>query len=163
MTLLNSQSPDGPIANPQDPSAVPRESTVPASDVPNERPRLLICDDESHILRAANIKLTKGGFDVETACDGQAAWESIQRRKPEMLITDFQMPRMNGLDLCRRLRQQPATSDMPIILLTAKGYEFDWDTIAGELWLTKVMAKPFSPRELLQIVQETLGIDPRNS
>ena len=121
-------------------------------------PRILMCDDESHILRAASMKLTKAGLIVETATDGQLGWEAIQAELPSMLITDYQMPRLNGLELCRRLRAEPATRDLPIVLLTAKGYEFDWDTLARELWLTRVLVKPFSPRELLQLVQETLGL-----
>jgi two-component system alkaline phosphatase synthesis response regulator PhoP len=124
----------------------------------NPAPRILLCDDEIHITRAAHMKLSRAGFDVEMASDGQAGWEAIQRQMPSLLVTDFQMPRLDGLELCRRLREYPPTRELPVILLTAKGYEYDWDQISRELSLTKVIAKPFSPRELLQTVQETLGL-----
>jgi two-component system alkaline phosphatase synthesis response regulator PhoP len=120
--------------------------------------RILLCDDEFHITRAAEMKLSKAGFIVETATDGQFGWERIQQQMPHLLITDFQMPRLDGLQLCRRLRDHETTHKLSVILLTAKGYEYDWDEISRELSLTKVIAKPFSPRELLQTVQETLGL-----
>jgi CheY-like chemotaxis protein len=58
--------------------------------------RLVVCDDEVHITRTISMKLSKAGFDVETACDGQAALEAIQRELPALVITDCQMPRMGG-------------------------------------------------------------------
>ncbi len=61
--------------------------------------RILLCDDEIHILRAAEFKLKKAGYDVRIASDGQEAWEAIQRQKPDILITDCQMPRLDGLGL----------------------------------------------------------------
>ena len=120
-------------------------------------PRILVCDDEIHIVRAVAMKLAKGGFEVEVAHDGQQAWEAIQRQVPQMLISDYQMPRLNGLDLCRRIRQTPELRELPIVLLTAKRLELDFDELSRELWLTRVMGKPFSPRELLQIVESTVG------
>src|ERR1051325_4806053 len=85
--------------------------------------QVLLCDDEMHILRAAEIKLTRSGFQVECANDGQEAWEAIQRNLPDILVTDLQMPRMDGIELCRRLRENPATRHLPILMLTAKGFE----------------------------------------
>ena len=120
--------------------------------------RIVVCDDEAHITRAISMKLTKGGFAVETAADGQAAWEAIQRETPAMLITDYQMPRMDGLSLCRQVRAETTTSHLPIILLTAKGFELDEDQLKAELGLSEIATKPFSPRELLKSVQNTLGI-----
>lgn len=120
--------------------------------------RVVTCDDEAHITRAVSMKLTKAGFAVESACDGQAAWEAIQREIPAILITDCQMPRLDGLQLCERLRADPRTRDLPVILLTAKGYELDADQIAEDLGVTKLIFKPFSPRELLATVQNILGV-----
>jgi len=116
--------------------------------------RIVVCDDEPHITRAVSMKLTRAGFDVKTAANGQAAWEIIQEQTPSLLVTDFQMPRMGGFELIRRLRSQPATSDMPVILLTAKGFELDEQELKDELWISHLVMKPFSPRELLAIVQE---------
>ena len=119
--------------------------------------RIHACDDEPHITLAVKMKLSKAGFEVKTTSDGQQALEAIQAQAPELLITDYQMPRMDGLELCRRLRSEPATSELPIILLTAKGFELDEEQIMDELKITKVLVKPFSPRELLQTVQELVG------
>lgn len=103
------------------------------------------------------MKFSKAGFDVETVSDGMAAWDAVQREKPSLLVSDSQMPRMGGIELVRRLRADPETSDLPIILLTAKGYEFDQESIQNELWLSHIVLKPFCPRELLMIVSEILG------
>jgi two-component system, OmpR family, alkaline phosphatase synthesis response regulator PhoP len=121
---------------------------------------ILLCDDEIHILRAAEFKLKKAGYDVCTASDGEEAWETIQRHKPDVLITDCQMPRMNGLDLARKVHENPETADLPIFMLTAKGFELSHDDLAAKWGIVAVIAKPFSPRELLQRVQgvlETVG------
>ncbi len=114
--------------------------------------RILLCDDEIHILRAAEFKLKKAGYDVCVAGDGQAAWEAIQRQKPDVLITDCQMPQLDGLGLIRKVRENPDTADLPIFMLTAKGFELSSEELRGKWNVTAVIAKPFSPRELLQRV-----------
>jgi two-component system, OmpR family, alkaline phosphatase synthesis response regulator PhoP len=108
--------------------------------------RIIVADDEAHITRAVTMKLSKVGFDVEAVHDGQAALDAAQRETPAMVITDFQMPRMDGLSLCRNLRDCPETQEIPIILLTAKGFELDEQTLAEELRITRLVVKPFSPR-----------------
>ena len=119
--------------------------------------RLLLCDDEIHILRAAEFKLKRAGYDVQTAGDGQEGWEAIEHRKPDMLITDCQMPRLDGIGLVRRVRSEPQTEDLPVLMLTAKGFELSHEELSEELKIIKIVAKPFSPRELLQLVNEVLG------
>ena len=119
--------------------------------------RILLCDDEIHILRAAEFKLKKAGYDVRIASDGQEAWEAIQRQKPDMLITDCQMPRMDGFGLVHKVRENPQTADLPIFMLTAKGFELSHDELADKWNVMAVIAKPFSPRELLQKVNGVLG------
>ena len=118
--------------------------------------RIVVCDDEAHITRAISMKLTKAGFDVETAPDGQAGWEAVQREQPDMVITDYQMPRLDGIELSRRLQQDPATRSLPIILLTAKGFELDEEQLQAEAPSIRLFVKPFSPRELLDCVRELL-------
>jgi CheY-like chemotaxis protein len=115
--------------------------------------RVLMCDDEIHILRAAEFKIAKAGFQVRCANDGQAAWEAIQEERPDMLITDFQMPRLDGLGLIRRLREDPATRELPIVVLTAKGFEVSPQELAEKWGVLAVLGKPFSPRELLRLVE----------
>jgi CheY-like chemotaxis protein len=113
-----------------------------------------MCDDEIHILRAAEFKIARAGFQVRCASDGQAAWEAIQEERPDMLITDFQMPRLDGLGLIQKLRQDPATRDLPVIVLTAKGFEVSQQELADKWGVIAVLGKPFSPRELLRLVEE---------
>ncbi len=121
--------------------------------------RIVVCDDEPHITRAVGMKLTKGGFQVECASDGEAALTVIRRETPALLITDCQMPRMGGIELIRRLRDDDQTRYLPVILLTAKGFELDQDALVNELWISHMIVKPFSPRELLATVQQTLKAD----
>lgn len=118
--------------------------------------RILLCDDEIHIIKAAEIKFCRAGFDVRCASDGQMAWEIMQEWLPHILVTDCQMPRLNGIELCRRCRQHEATQSLPIVMLTAKGYELPRDELCREFRLTAILPKPFSPRELVQTVERIL-------
>ena len=118
--------------------------------------RILLCDDEVHIIRAAEIKLTRAGYDVECAYDGQEGWEAIQRQRPDILITDCQMPRLDGFGLVERVRQTPELIDLPILMLTAKGFEIAHRDAAEHWGIMAILAKPFSPRQLLKYVEEVL-------
>lgn len=123
-------------------------------------PRIIICDDEVHITRAINMKLSRAGYLVESTCNGQEALLAIQRERPHLLITDCQMPVMDGIELCQTLRADPTTSALPIIMLTAKGYELCDQMSLVELNLKHMLVKPFSPRELLKFVQEICPVQP---
>lgn len=119
--------------------------------------RVLLCDDEIHILRAAEFKLARAGYEVETAADGQFGWEAIERRPPDLVITDCQMPRLNGLQLIERIRSTPHTRDIPVMMLTGKGFELSQDEV-GQRWnVLGIIPKPFSPRDLLSRVDAVLG------
>jgi two-component system, OmpR family, alkaline phosphatase synthesis response regulator PhoP len=122
--------------------------------------RVLLCDDEIHILRAMEIKLKNAGYEVATAADGEEAWEAIRKCKPDLLITDCQMPRLSGLDLIHRLRSDERTADIAVFMLTAKGYELSPDLLLRQLGVLRIVAKPFSPREVLSWVDEALRNDP---
>ena len=115
--------------------------------------KILLCDDEVHILRAAEFKLARAGLDVRCATDGEQAWEVIQNDPPDLLITDLQMPRMDGLQLIEKIRQQPRLEALPIIVLTAKGFELSSEQLADRWGVLAVVGKPFSPRELLRLVE----------
>ena len=114
--------------------------------------RILLADDELHIRRAAEFKL-KRDFDVSCAEDGQEAWEMILADRPDVLVTDLQMPRLTGLELIERIRGNKTTADLPVILLTAKGFELEHDEVFQTLKVFRLMSKPFSPRELCKFVQ----------
>ena len=113
---------------------------------------LLLCDDEVHILRAAEFKFKRAGFEVRTAFDGKEGWELIQQQRPDVVVTDYQMPRLDGLGLIERIRTTPETADIPVVLLTAKGFELPREELAERLKVSALLPKPFSPRRLLQCV-----------
>ncbi|MEX0711049.1 MAG: response regulator [Pirellulales bacterium] len=127
--------------------------------------RVLLCDDEIHILRAAEFKLSRAGFHVRCAADGLEAWEAIQQECPDLLVTDFQMPRLTGLELIQRLRQNESTRHLRVVVLTAKGLELSATELAEKWGVLAVLGKPFSPRELLRIVESIVATgappDPR--
>ena len=118
--------------------------------------RVLLCDDEIHIIRAAEFKLARAGFEVECVSDGQFGWEAIERQAPDLLITDCQMPRLSGLQLIERVRAKAATKDLPVMMLTAKGFELSPEEMARQWNVLAIIAKPFSPRDLLRRVEEIL-------
>ena len=117
---------------------------------------ILVADDESHILHVVSLKLRNAGFKVITAKDGAEALELAQQHKPHLLITDYHMPQLSGLELCQRLKQDPATTHIPAIMLTARGYHLEpHDT--EQSGILRMLSKPFSPRHLLSTVEEVLS------
>jgi len=119
-------------------------------------PRILICDDEPYLALALALKFKGAGFEVATARDGLEAWESLQRQAADLLITDCTMPRMDGLELCRRIRACPRLRDLPIFMLSARNFELNGSTLVNELGLLRCLGKPFSPGELLRLVEQAL-------
>ena len=117
---------------------------------------VLLCDDEPHILRAAEFKLKRAGFQVRCASDGEEAWRAIQDRCPDLVVTDCQMPRMDGLQLVARIRQHDKTAALPVLMLTAKGLELKQEISQDDMGVIDILFKPFSPRELCQRVQKAL-------
>ena len=122
---------------------------------PNAGKTILVADDESHILHVVSLKLKNAGFRVVTARDGQEAYELAQAEHPDLIITDYHMPQLSGLELCRKLKQDAATQDIPAIMLTARGYHLEpHDT--EQSGILRMLSKPFSPRHLLATVNEVL-------
>ena len=119
--------------------------------------RILVADDESHILHVVSLKLRNAGFTVLTARDGQEALDLAQAEKPDLLITDYHMPALSGLELCKKLKTVPELAHLPIIMLTARGYHLEpHDTDASGV--LRMLSKPFSPRHLLTMVNEVLNL-----
>lgn len=114
--------------------------------------KILAVDDEKHIVRLVQINLQKEGYDVVTASNGQEALERVAEDKPELIIMDVMMPEMDGFSALEKLKGDPATADIPIIMLTAKAQDADvfqgWKS-GADLYLTK----PFNPHELLTFVK----------
>ena len=118
--------------------------------------RALVVDDEIHIVQVVAIKLRNNGFDVTTAENGAIALEYAKEIKPDIIVTDFQMPVMTGLELVENLRKDPETADIPVIMLTARGFAIE-DDKRQELKVSACLSKPFSPRELLASIEEVIS------
>lgn len=116
---------------------------------------ILAVDDEAHILHVVSLKLTNAGFNVLTANDAEEALELASSHAIDLLITDFQMPGMSGLDLARKLHHEPGRRNLPAILLTAHGLALEQVELA-HAGITVCLSKPFSPRDLLEKVHELL-------
>ena len=117
--------------------------------------KALVVDDEIHIVQVVAIKLRNNGFDVTTAENGQVGLELAGEIAPDIIITDFQMPVMTGLELVENLRKEEETADIPVIMLTARGFAIEEDT-RQELKISACLSKPFSPREVLGKIEEVL-------
>jgi DNA-binding response OmpR family regulator len=118
--------------------------------------KILLCDDEVHIVRAAEFKFQRAGFDVRCASNGEEAWQQIVECKPDLVITDCQMPVLDGLGLAARIHATPETEDIPVLMLTGKGFELPRSDLWKECGIAQVLPKPFSPRELLAKAQQIL-------
>jgi len=116
---------------------------------------LLVVDDEADLVELVSYNLRKEGFIVDSASDGESALKKIKKDKYDLLILDLMLPGIQGIELCRILRNDPKNSGLPIIMLTAKGEEID--RIVGlEMGADDYMTKPFSPRELVARVKAVL-------
>jgi CheY-like chemotaxis protein len=119
-------------------------------------PLVLAADDDPDILSLIRLTLKRAGCEVMTAPDGRAALALARERPPAMAVVDLSMPHMNGLELTAALRQDAATADIPIVILTAAVQTSDVEAarVAGA---TAHIKKPFSPRDLRARVTELLG------
>lgn len=118
--------------------------------------KILVCDDEPHIIHVVAAKLRHAGLEVLTAADGQEGFDLAREARPDLIVTDYQMPLLSGLELCAKLRADPTTQHIPAIMLTARGYSMAEKDLQHTN-IQKVLPKPFSPREVLRTVQELLG------
>jgi two-component system response regulator ChvI len=109
-----------------------------------------IVEDEQNIRENVAFALKREGFTVETFADGMSAWEDFQRHPPDLMLLDIIMPRMDGLELCRRIRS--VSEEIPIIFLTSRDEEFD-RVLGLELGADDYLCKPFSMRELIARVK----------
>ncbi|MGW8312179.1 MAG: response regulator transcription factor [Desulfuromonadales bacterium] len=117
--------------------------------------QILVIEDEEDILALIHFNLVKHGFRVECAMTGEEGYRKARDFRPDLILLDLMLPGMDGIDVCRHLRQAPDTKDCPVIMLTAKGEEHD--IVKGfELGADDYITKPFSPQVLLARVNAVL-------
>ncbi len=117
--------------------------------------KVLVVDDEIHIIHVVAIKLRNNGYEVISADNGSEAFELACKEKPDIIVTDFQMPIMTGLELVEKLRQHQETKDIPVIMLTARNFAIPKEQ-QEELRISDCLSKPFSPKELLGNIEDVL-------
>lgn len=118
--------------------------------------KILVVDDEPFILKSLAFVLKKEGFHVESATNGLEALETIRREKPDLIFLDIMMPKMNGLEVCQWIRQDPQLRDIHVIILTAKGQEADREK-GLQIGADEYMTKPFSPSMVVKRIREIFG------
>jgi two-component system phosphate regulon response regulator PhoB len=118
---------------------------------------ILLADDEAYLRLLVHTTLADPAYHILEATDGNQALTMARTEHPDLLVLDWMMPGISGLAVVQALRQDPATADMPIVMLTAKGQ--DTDRAQGQaLGVQAYLVKPFSPLELLEKVQTILGM-----
>lgn len=118
--------------------------------------KVLVCDDEPYIIESVSYVVRKAGFEVLVAEDGEESLNKAKTEHPDLIFLDIMMPKMSGYEVCRRLKQDPATRGIYIIMLTARGQQED-EQKALELGADEFMTKPFSPRKMRVKLEEILG------
>jgi CheY-like chemotaxis protein len=119
--------------------------------------RILIVDDEPHMIRLAELSLRTGVFEVRKACNGLEAIAAVRECIPDLIIMDVQMPEMDGLQALQILKADAGTASVPVIMLTARGHQLtrqEAESIGASAFLTK----PFSPTQLLAEAKRILGL-----
>src|SRR6266704_796924 len=119
------------------------------------RPKILVVDDEPEAVELLEFNLRQAGYEVVAAADGAEALKKARAVLPGLIVLDLMLPEVDGLEVCKMLRRDPATAAIPIIMLTAKAAEID-RVLGLELGADDYLTKPFSPRELVLRVKKIL-------
>ena len=119
--------------------------------------KILVVDDEVYILHILDFSLGAEGYEVITAADGEEAIEKARIEKPDLVVLDIMMPKVDGFEACRRLKGDPETNQIPVILLTAKGREVDRQ-MGIEVGADDYIIKPFSPTKLIEKIGSFLSV-----
>lgn len=117
--------------------------------------KVLIVDDEIHIIHVVAIKLRNNGYEVIAANNGAEAYDLACSERPDIIVTDYQMPFVTGIELIEKLRANEDTKHTPTILLTARSFAIS-DEMQQTLGVEACLSKPFSPKELLKTIQDIL-------
>lgn len=118
-------------------------------------PLILLADDEPHITHIISLKLKRAGYEVMAVEDGEMAFKAAVEHRPDAIVTDLQMPYLSGIELAEQLSKNERCKDIPIILLTARGYAVQEEL--GRLpAIKKLLSKPFSAKDLLKDINDLL-------
>jgi two-component system, OmpR family, alkaline phosphatase synthesis response regulator PhoP len=120
------------------------------------RPKVLIAEDD-HAFAAVLEFVLGSTYEAMLVNDGESAWRALSQQPIDLLISDYQMPVINGIELCRRIRNSPEICNLPIVMITAKGFEIEFDKLEGSTRPDLVFVKPFSPKGLLLAMQSLLA------
>jgi len=118
--------------------------------------RVLVIDDSPTITKVVQLVLTKAGFSVQTAPDGEAGLATARASRPDLILLDFVMPKMNGYQFCRELTADPKLRDIPVVLMSAKGDQVG-ERFVKVMGIVDYITKPFSPEAITAVVQHTVG------
>ena len=117
--------------------------------------KILIAEDDAEVMDLVRVYLTREGFEVAAAADGESALELAETAAPDLLVLDVMLPKLDGWAVCRRLRERETTQRLPIVMLTSRSDEMD-RVLGLELGADDYVTKPFSPRELLARIKAVL-------
>ena len=118
--------------------------------------KILVVDDEIYIVHILDFSLGIEGYEVMTALDGEQALAKVAQDKPDLIVLDIMMPKLDGYETCKALKSNPETKNIPVILLSAKGRNVD-QKVGFEVGADDYITKPFSPRKLVERINAILG------
>lgn len=118
--------------------------------------KVVVVDDEPFILMMIEDKLTKAGIKVITLRESKNAMDVVRKERPDLVILDWMMPEISGIEICKTLKADSELKDIPIFMLTAKGQDAD-EQLGLQCGVSRYITKPFSPKALLEMVNESLG------
>src|SRR5512143_1131422 len=117
---------------------------------------VLVIDDSPTITKVVQLVLTKAGYQVQTAADGEQGLVAVRAQRPALILLDFVMPRMNGYQVCRALAADPALRDIPVVLMSAKGDQVG-ERFVKVMGIVDYITKPFSPEAITAVVTHTIA------
>ncbi|HET9252728.1 MAG TPA: response regulator [Candidatus Eisenbacteria bacterium] len=118
--------------------------------------KVLVVDDEIYIVHILDFSLGMEGYEVITALDGEQALERMKSERPDLVVLDIMMPKLDGYEVCKAIKSNPATKQTPVILLSAKGRNVD-QKLGFDVGADDYITKPFSPRKLVERINQLLG------
>ncbi|HEU5311274.1 MAG TPA: response regulator, partial [Candidatus Eisenbacteria bacterium] len=118
--------------------------------------KVLVVDDEIYIVHILDFSLGMEGYEVITALDGEQALERMKSERPDLVVLDIMMPKLDGYEVCKAIKSNPSTKQTPVILLSAKGRNVD-QKLGFDVGADDYITKPFSPRKLVERINQLLG------